>query len=67
MVETIARAHRTPGLVQMYLSVMHTKQAARELYRSLGFQVHGVEPRSIRIGDTYYDADLMTLKLDQTS
>lgn len=64
MLEAIDRARNTPGLLQIFLSVMHTKAAARQLYRSLGFKVHGVEPRSLRLGDSYVDADLMILDLD---
>jgi hypothetical protein len=34
------------------------------LYRSLGFESFGVEPRAMRVGDRFYDEEHMVLRLD---
>lgn len=49
------------GLEQVLLSVTVTQEPAIRLYRSLGFQKYGREPRAIRIGDRYIDEEYMVL------
>jgi hypothetical protein len=34
------------------------------LYQLLGFEVYGLEPRAIRIGNRFYDEQRMVLRLD---
>jgi ribosomal protein S18 acetylase RimI-like enzyme len=63
MEESIRRARALPGLEQLYLTVMSTNEPAVRLYRALGFQKYGRERRALKIGDTYYDEDLMVLWL----
>ncbi|GCE12728.1 GNAT family N-acetyltransferase [Tengunoibacter tsumagoiensis] len=60
----IAHASEIPGLEQINLEVVTTSVAARNLYLSLGFQVYGLEKRCMKLGDTYWDEELMTLHLD---
>lgn len=60
---TIARARRIDGLEQLHLSVVDTNEPARRLYRGLGFTAYGLEPRAIKVGDCYYDEELMVLRL----
>ncbi|MGH8783342.1 GNAT family N-acetyltransferase [Paraburkholderia sp.] len=55
----LARAARVDGLRQVQLVVSSTNLAARGLYESLGFVAYGHERESMRVGDTFYDADLM--------
>ena len=45
------------------LSVFVSNAPARALYRSLGFEAWGVEPRGLRRGDRYTDVEHMTLDL----
>jgi ribosomal protein S18 acetylase RimI-like enzyme len=52
-----------PELEQITLAVVTTNEAARSLYRSLGFATYGVEPRALKVGERYLDEDLMTLSL----
>lgn len=61
----ISEVRRLPDLEQLTLGVVSTNQAARRLYAARGFVVYGVEPRALKIGDQYYDIDLMILRLDQ--
>jgi len=56
-----ARAH---GVRQIRLSVNVENPPAIGLYRSLGFASYGREPRAMRVGDRFYDEELMVLLLD---
>jgi ribosomal protein S18 acetylase RimI-like enzyme len=47
------------GVEQLLLEVMVDNARAHALYRSLGFESYGVEKRALRIGETYYDEELM--------
>ena len=59
----IAQAKQIDGLEQLHLAVVTAQQAAHLLYRSLGFEVYGTEPRSLKMGQQYWDEDLMVLRL----
>jgi ribosomal protein S18 acetylase RimI-like enzyme len=61
--EVLERAKAMPGVEQVQLSVGTEQAAARNLYESLGFEVYGREPRTMKVGDTYVDEDLMVLRL----
>ena len=55
-----ARAH----VVQLHAAVVTTNEAARRLYRSLGFEPYGMEPRGLACAGRYYDQELLVLMLD---
>lgn len=59
------QARTLQGLEQVTLCVVTENLAARELYRKLGFQVFGTEPRALKVGDQYLDEEYMVLFLDQ--
>jgi RimJ/RimL family protein N-acetyltransferase len=59
----IARARTFPGLEQLGLAVSTHQEAARNLYRSLGFEVWGHERRALKVGETYADFEHMVLWL----
>ncbi len=61
----IARARELGDMVQIHLYVNAENPSAHALYASLGFVVYGREPRSMRVGGTYYDEELMVLFLDR--
>jgi ribosomal protein S18 acetylase RimI-like enzyme len=61
--EIIRRAQARPELEQILLSVTTVQTAARQLYASLGFEVHGHDLRAFKVGDTYVDEELMVLRL----
>ena len=48
---------------QVLLSVAATQIPAIRLYRSLGFESFGTEPRALRIGDRYIEEEHMLLRL----
>jgi len=62
MMETLLEhGARVDGVEQILLSVTTTQTAAASLYRSLGFESFGFEPRALKIGDRYVDEEYMVL------
>ncbi len=59
----IARARQIEGIEQLHLAVVTTNSVAYQLYRSLGFEVYGTEPRALKSGGEYWDEYLMVLRL----
>jgi ribosomal protein S18 acetylase RimI-like enzyme len=51
------------GVEQVLLSGGITQEPAIRLYRSLGFDSFGEEPRALKIGDRYIDEEYMLLDL----
>jgi ribosomal protein S18 acetylase RimI-like enzyme len=64
MIEKLVAHGRSVGLAVLTLSVTADNYAAQNLYLTAGFSVYGREPRSLRIGDAFFDEDLMALVLD---
>jgi ribosomal protein S18 acetylase RimI-like enzyme len=58
-----ARAH----VMQLHAAVVTTNDAARGLYRTLGFTTYGLEPRGLACEGGYFDQELMVLRLDRAS
>lgn len=59
----LERARKAPGLEQITLSVTVGQTAARKLYGSLGFEVFGREPNSVRAAGETADEEHMVLRL----
>ncbi|MGA8762414.1 MAG: GNAT family N-acetyltransferase [Candidatus Sulfotelmatobacter sp.] len=57
----LERAAGIEGLEQIMISVVASQVAAASLYRSLGFESYGREPKALKIGDRYLDEDHMVL------
>lgn len=57
----IQQAERDPAILQVHLSVNAENNYARQLYESLGFICYGTEPRSMRVGDLFYDEHHLAL------
>jgi ribosomal protein S18 acetylase RimI-like enzyme len=60
----IETARTLPDLKSIQLTVSITQNAARGLYRKLGFRAFGVEPRGLGIGGEFVDEEHMILDLD---
>ena len=63
LAEIIRRVRLVEGIEQINLIVSATQPVAKRLYSSLGFKHYGTEPRSLKVGDTYIDDELMVLYL----
>jgi ribosomal protein S18 acetylase RimI-like enzyme len=56
-------ARRDSSLEHVLLAVATSQTAARQLYRSSGFETYGTEPGALKVGSTYVDEDHMILRL----
>jgi ribosomal protein S18 acetylase RimI-like enzyme len=56
-------ARRDSSLEHVLLAMATSQTAARQLYRSFGFETYGTEPGALKIGATYVDEDHMILRL----
>jgi ribosomal protein S18 acetylase RimI-like enzyme len=63
LTQMLDRVRAYSGLEQVTLSVSVTQEAARRLYRALGFEVYGYEQRALKVGETYVDDEHMVLWL----
>jgi ribosomal protein S18 acetylase RimI-like enzyme len=63
LVRLIEKAKQNTSVEQILLAVATSQLAASQLYRSLGFEAYGREPRALKIGTTYVDEDFMILRL----
>lgn len=59
----IDQAERDPAILQVHLSVNAENNVALRLYESLGFIAYGTEPRSLRVGELFYDEHHLALLL----
>ncbi len=53
--------HARAQVDQLHATVVTVNQAARHIYRKLGFHPYGLEPRALKVGDRYYDQELLVL------
>ena len=56
-------AHAAAEVEVLQLAVTTSNAAARALYAGLGFVEYGIEPRSLKSGDVYWDDVLMFRRL----
>ncbi|SES30460.1 GNAT family N-acetyltransferase [Psychrobacillus sp. OK032] len=63
LMEAINKARTIEEIEKVNLSVVSTNEKAKNLYTQLGFEVFGVEEKALKVADTYYDEDHMTLIL----
>ena len=61
MNEAISKAKELKDIEQIYLAVTASNEPAKRLYGSLGFVTYGVDRNGLKIGDTYFDEELMVL------
>jgi len=61
--EVITQANHLSGLEQLHLMVVTTNDAARSLYRSMGFEVYGTVLQAFKEDEQYWDEELMVLRL----
>jgi len=61
--ETLADAARQAGALLLQLTVTAGNARAQDLYKRMGFRLYGTERRALRLGDRFYDEELMALDL----
>ena len=61
--EVITQSHRLPGLEQLHLMVVTSNEAARALYRSMGFEVYATVLQAFKLDNQYWHEELMVLRL----
>lgn len=64
LLEALFQYAQAKGVTQIHLNVNVENPRAGALYRSMGFEVYGREPRAMRVGSRFYDEDMMVLRLD---
>jgi ribosomal protein S18 acetylase RimI-like enzyme len=64
LAEIIRRAAALDGVEQVLLSVAVTQEPAIQLYRSLGFERFGCEPRALKVGERRIDEQLFVLPVN---
>jgi RimJ/RimL family protein N-acetyltransferase len=57
--------HAARHVIMLEAAVGITNESARRTYHSLGFKPYGIERKAIRVGDTFYDEELLYLDLPQ--
>jgi ribosomal protein S18 acetylase RimI-like enzyme len=65
LVQAVIDAAREAGALVLQLTVTAGNTPAQCLYRRMGFRVYGLERRALKVGDRFYDEELMALDLDQ--
>lgn len=63
LTQLVERAAMDSSLEHILLAVSVFQNAARRLYRSLGFETYGVEPGALKVGATYVDEEYMILRV----
>lgn len=63
LIALLETARQDSSLEHVLLVVAAGNTAARHLYRDLGFEIYGTEPKSLKVGSTYLDEDLMMLHI----
>ncbi len=56
--------HARSRVVQVHCTVVTSNVPALKLYESNGFEIYGTEPRSLKVGHTFYDEHLMVRRFD---
>jgi ribosomal protein S18 acetylase RimI-like enzyme len=56
------KAKEDPSLEQVLLAVGTRQESARQLYRKLGFEAFGTEPKALKIASEYIDEEHLILR-----
>lgn len=67
LADAIQRVRRLEGMDALLLTVNVENLPAQRLYARLGFITYGIERRSLRVGERYYDEALMRLDLQEAA
>ena len=67
MEKLLERGAKVKGVEQILISVTSTQTAAIRLYRSLGFEPFGHEPRALKVGGEFIDEEYMAMWLEKAA
>lgn len=59
LIDAIIKYAREKNILQIYLSCMQANADAVEFYKRIGFEICGIMPKAVKIGDQYFDDCLM--------
>ena len=65
MGELLNKAKSLEELEQINLGVVSSNVSAKGLYTALGFKTYGVEKNALKIGERYFDDDLMVYFIEK--
>ncbi|MGJ8528657.1 N-acetyltransferase family protein [Maritalea sp.] len=65
ILDQLAQTAMDAGIIQLYLGVNATNEAAKKSYVRAGFETYGIEPRSLFVDGKYIDEELMVRFLDK--
>ena len=63
LLRAIEHAKQNEEIEQINLSVVTSNETAKNLYKSVGFEVFGEEKRALKVGNQYYDEQHMVLRI----
>lgn len=63
LMKLLEMARLDSSLEQIVLSVATRQTAAKQLYKSLGFETYGTEPNALKVGSIYTDEDHMIVRI----
>lgn len=63
--ELLNKAKSLDSLEQINLGVVSSNIKAKGLYASLGFKTYGIEENALKIGEQYFDEDLMVFLINK--
>ena len=58
-------AHASQHVIVLEAAVGLTNESARRTYHGLGFKPYGIERKAIRVGDAFYDEELLYLDFSE--
>lgn len=58
--------HASRHVIMLEAAVGLTNDSARRTYHKLGFKPYGIERKAIRIGDVFYDEELLCIDFEKT-
>ncbi|HTS09344.1 MAG TPA: GNAT family N-acetyltransferase [Candidatus Eisenbacteria bacterium] len=67
MQKLLERGTKVNGVEQILISVTSTQTAAIKLYRSLGFEPFGHEPRALKVAGKFIDEEYMVMRVERSA
>lgn len=58
-------AHAARHVIVLEAAVGLTNESARRTYHALGFKPYGIERKALRVGDAFYDEELLFIEFEE--